>query len=327
MSSRLVQESFSYERKTMAKPKVFVTRRVPQEGIDILKETCDVDVWNSDDVVPRETLLERVKGVNGLFCTINDKINEEVLNTAGTSLKVVGTMSVGNDHVDVLECKRRQVFVATTPDVASDSAAELSVALLLMTTRRLAEGLFAIKSGESGPWKPMWCLGTVSLGKTLGLFGFGRVGFGIARRMKPFGVSRIIYTDVMEATYASGVAERVPFDELLRESDILCICCAVTPQTIGIFNKSAFEKMKQTAVLINTSRGSVVNQTDLYDALSSNMIGAAGLDVTEPEPLPVDHPLMTLKNCVILPHMGTNTEEARRAMSINTAKNIAAMLE
>lgn len=173
----------------------------------------------------------------------------------------------------------------------------------------------------------MWCLGHVSMGKTLGIFGFGRVGFGIARRMKPFGVSRIIYSDLFDATYAEGVAERVPFDDLLKESDILCICCAVTSQTIGIFNKKTFQQMKKTAVLINTSRGSVVNQVDLYDALANNTIGAAGLDVTEPEPLPVDHPLMTLKNCVILPHMGTNTYEARKAMSINTAKNIVAMLE
>lgn len=311
----------------MAKPRVFVTRRVPQEGIEILRETCDVDVWDSDDVVPRTTLLERIKGVNGVFCTINDKMDTEVLESAGSSLKVIGTMSVGNDHIDVQECRRRQVYVATTPDVASDSAAELSVALLLITTRRLAEGLTAIKSGESGPWKPMWCLGNVSMGKTLGIFGFGRVGFGIARRMKPFGVSRIIYSDLFVASYADGIADRVTFDDLLKDSDILCICCAVTAQTVGIFNKIAFQKMKKTAVLINTSRGSIVNQTDLYEALSNNVIAAAGLDVTEPEPLPVDHPLMTLPNCVILPHMGTNTVEARRAMSINTARNIAAILE
>lgn len=187
-------------------------------------------------------------------------------------------------------------------------------------------GLAAIKAGQSGPWKPMWCLGNVSMGKTLGIFGFGRVGFGIARRMKPFGTTRIIYCDLFAASYAEGIAEKVEFDELLRESDILCICCDVTSQTIGMFNKDVFKKMKNTAVLINTSRGVIVNQTDLYDALTNTVIGAAGLDVTEPEPLPVDHPLMTAKNCVILPHMGTNTYEARRAMSINTAKNISAML-
>lgn len=173
----------------------------------------------------------------------------------------------------------------------------------------------------------MWLLGHNSMGKTLGIFGFGRVGFGIARRMKPFGVSRIIYTDLFDASYADGIATRVEFDELLKESDVLCICCAVTSQTIGIFNKSAFEKMKNTAVLINTSRGAIVNQEDLYDALYNDQIGGAGLDVTNPEPLPKDHPLMLCPKCVILPHMGTNTVEARVAMSENTARNIVAVLE
>lgn len=173
----------------------------------------------------------------------------------------------------------------------------------------------------------MWLLGHVSMGKTLGIFGFGRVGFGIARRMKPFGVSKIVYTDLFDASYADGIASRVPFDELLKESDILCICCAVTPQTVGVFNKSAFAKMKKNAVLINTSRGAIVNQEDLYEALKNDVIGGAGLDVTTPEPLPADHPLMTCSRCVILPHMGTNTWEARVAMSVNTAKNITAILE
>ena len=172
----------------------------------------------------------------------------------------------------------------------------------------------------------MWLLGHTSMGKTLGIYGFGRVGFGIARRMKPFGVSKIIYTDLFDASYANGIATRVEFDELLRESDIVCVCCAVTPQTIGIFNKSALSKMKKTAVLINTSRGAIVNQEDLHDALTSGVIGGAGLDVTTPEPLPKDHPLMVSPKCVILPHMGTNTIEARVAMSVNTAKNIVATL-
>ncbi|KAL4221024.1 hypothetical protein ACF0H5_019287 [Mactra antiquata] len=310
----------------MAKPKVLVTRRVPSEGIDILKDSCDVDIWDSDDVMPRATLLERIKGVNGIFCTIKDEIDVEALDAAGPNLKIVGTMSVGTDHIKVTECEKRQIYVATTPDVASDSAAELTVALLLITTRRIAEGLAAIKAGEAGPWKPMWLLGNNSMGKTLGIFGFGRVGFGIARRMKPFGVSKILYTDIFDCNYAEGVATRVPFDELLKESDILCICCAVTQQTKGLFDEKVFKKMKKSAVLINTSRGAVINQKHLYDALKNNDIKAAGLDVTDPEPLPVEDPLMKLNNCVILPHLGTNTWEARRAMSINTAKNIVASL-
>lgn len=173
----------------------------------------------------------------------------------------------------------------------------------------------------------MWLLGHNIMGKTLGIYGFGRVGFGIARRLKPFGVSRIIYSDLFDASYADGIAEKVEFDELLKESDILCICCAVTPLTVGIINKSAFSKMKNTAILINTSRGAIVNQEDLYDALYNDQLRGAGLDVTDPEPLPKDHPLMLCPRCVILPHMGTNTIEARVAMSVNTAKNIVAVLE
>ena len=187
-------------------------------------------------------------------------------------------------------------------------------------------GLEAIKAGEVNSWKPMWLLGHTSMGKTLGIFGFGRVGFGVARRLKPFGLSRIIYTDVTPMSYADGIAEYVSFDELLSQSDILCICCAITPQTRGLFDLDTFEKMKKNAILINTARGAIVNHEDLHTALSSDMIGGAGLDVTDPEPLPVTHPLKTNHNCVILPHLGTNTWEARSLMAVNTAKNVLASL-
>ncbi|KAK3576177.1 hypothetical protein CHS0354_001195 [Potamilus streckersoni] len=311
----------------MPKPRVFVTRKVPQDGITLLQEKCDVQIWDSEAIVPREELLKSVEGVEGIFCTINDMINTEVLDAAGPTLKVIGTMSVGKDHIDVTECERRGIYVSNTPDIASDSAAEITVALILITTRRLAEGMSAVRNGEWTFWKPQWMLGHNSMEKTLGIFGFGRVGFGVARRMKPFGVARIIYNDVFDAAFARDLATRVSFDELLSQSDILCLCCAVTPQTIGKFNKKAFCKMKNTAVLINTSRGKIVNHDDLYDALKEGQIAAAGLDVTSPEPLPVNHPLLTLPNCVILPHMGTNTWEARTSMSINTAKNILAVLD
>lgn len=310
----------------MSKPLVFVTRRVPQEGIDLLKEKCEVSLWDSDDVIPRDVLLVKVRGTSGIFCTINDEIDEAVLEAAGPHLKVIGTMSVGTDHIDQRRCDEKNIYVARTPDVASDSAAELSIALILITTRRIAEGLEAIKAGEVNSWKPMWLLGHTVMGKTLGILGFGRVGFGIARRMKPFGLSRIIYNDVFHASYADGIADFVSFDELLEQSDILCICCAVTPQTVGLFNLDTFMKMKKNAILINTARGAIVNHDDLHNALTTNLIGGAGLDVTNPEPLPVTHPLKTMPNCVILPHLGTNTWEARTLMSINTAKNILASL-
>ena len=185
----------------------------------------------------------------------------------------------------------------------------------------------ALQSGESGSWKPMWMLGNITMGKVLGIFGFGRVGFGVARRMKPFAVSKILYTDVKNASFADGLASLVSFDELVSQSDILCICCAVNPQTIGKFNIDVFKKMKKTAILINTSRGIIINQDDLCEALKKEYIAAAALDVTNPEPLPGDHLLMNMKNCIILPHMGTNTWEARISMSENTAKNIIGILK
>ncbi|XP_071110079.1 glyoxylate reductase/hydroxypyruvate reductase-like [Haliotis cracherodii] len=311
----------------MAQPKVYVTRRVPTEGLELLKKSCKVSVWDSDDVVPKATLMEQVAGMDGLFCTISDIIDKDVLEAAGPSLKIIGTMSVGMAHIDARECAKRGVQVANTPDVASDSAAELTVALLLLTTRRLAEGIQAVKTGEWGLWRPMWLCGVESVNRTLGIIGMGRVGFGVARRMKPFGVSRIIYYDEFQAGYAADVgAELVDYDTLLRESDIICICCALTPRTRDMINASAFASMKKSAILINTARGPIVNHDDLAQALTQGDIAAAGLDVTEPEPLPSDHPLMALDNCIILPHLGTNSKETRINMATNTAMNITAVL-
>ncbi|XP_067658654.1 glyoxylate reductase/hydroxypyruvate reductase-like [Haliotis asinina] len=311
----------------MAQPKVYVTRRVPAEGLELLKKSCNVFVWDSDDVVPRATLLEKVAGMDGLFCTISDIIDKDVLEAAGHSLKVIGTMSVGMAHIDTRECAKRGIEVANTPDVASDSAAELTVALLLLTTRRLVEGVEAVKAGEWSLWRPMWLLGVESVNRTLGIVGMGRVGFGVARRMKPFGVGRIIYHDEYQPGYAADVgAELVDLDTLLSESDILCICCALTPRSRNMFNASTFAKMKKSAILINTARGAIVNHDELAKALAQGDIAAAGLDVTEPEPLPTDHPLMSLDNCIILPHLGTNSKETRINMATNTAMNITSVL-
>ena len=311
----------------MSKPKVYVTRRVPNSGLELLQKKCDVKIWNSDDEVPRHTLLEDVAGIDGIFCLITEKIDAELLDAAGPRLRVVATMSVGTDHIDNRECKKRGVFVVNTPDIASDSAADLTVALVLMTTRRLVEGVDAVRTGEWSSWKPMWLCGTNMMNKTIGIFGFGRVGFGVARRLKPFGIKEIVYSDVRPMEYAKDIASFVSFEDLLSQSDILCICCALTPITKHLFNKNNFSKMKKTSVLINTSRGGIVNHDDLYTALTTNQISAAGLDVTEPEPLKSDHPLVLLPNCVVLPHMGTNTTEARNSMCINTAKNILAVLD
>lgn len=184
-----------------------------------------------------------------------------------------------------------------------------------------------MKNGEWGKWKPMWLCGVEMKKRTLGILGLGRIGYGVAKRMKPFGVERIIYHDVQKLSFASEFGgEFVEFDDLVKESDILCICCNLNPQTRNKFNKDTFQKMKNSAILINTGRGGVVNHSDLFEALTTNQISAAGLDVTDPEPLPVGHPLLTLKNCVILPHMGSNTWESRNRMAEIAAENIVAVL-
>ncbi|XP_050411723.1 glyoxylate reductase/hydroxypyruvate reductase [Patella vulgata] len=312
--------------KLKGKPKVYVTRLVPQPGIDILEKECELTFWKSDEAIPQEELLKNVRGVDGLFCMLTDQINKEVIEAAGPQLQVVATMSVGFEHIDVAECDKRNIVVANTPNVSTDSVAELTVALLLLTSRRLLEGVTAVKNGEWGAWKPMWLLGTEMTQRTVGILGLGRIGYGVARRLRPFGVRKILYHDVVSVSYASDVgAEFVTFEELIKESDFICICCNLTAQTRHKFNKDTFKKMKKSAILVNSGRGGVVHHDDLYEALVNGDIAAAGLDVTEPEPLPASHPLISLSNCIVLPHMGSNTWESRNSMSSTAAKNILAV--
>ncbi|CAG5136244.1 unnamed protein product [Candidula unifasciata] len=307
----------------MTRRRVYVTRQVHEEAVDLLKEHFDVGVWASDEVVPRAELLEQVQGVDTVFCTISDNIDAKLLDAAGPQLRVVATMSVGTQHIDLAECKRRDIVVANTPDVAADSAAEFTVALLLMVTRRCLEGAEAVVNGEWGLWKPMWICGNEVVNRTLGILGFGRVGFGVARRLKPFGVKKILYNDVIQSSMGAELqAQFVDLDTLFRESDFLVVSCALTGLTRNLINKETFDKMKPSAILINTSRGPVVNTADLVEALRSGQIAGAGLDVTDPEPLPPNHPLINLKNCIVTPHIGTNSTKARLNMALNTARNI-----
>lgn len=307
------------------KKKIYITRRVPQPGIDLLAD-YDVKIWESDEAIPREELIKNITGVDALFCMLTDIIDKDVLDAAGPNLSVVATMSVGFEHIDVNECKQRKIRVCNTPNVSTDSVAELTISLLLLTTRRLLEGVAAVKNGEWGKWKPMWLCGIELSEKTVGILGLGRIGYGVARRLKPFGVKNILYHDVSRVGYADDVgAKFVDFENLITESDIICICCNLTPQTKHRFNTLTFQKMKKSAVLINSGRGGVINHDDLYDALTSGEIFAAGLDVTEPEPLPADHKLVTVSNCIILPHMGSNTWESRNCMSETVAQNIIAV--
>ncbi|XP_028661612.1 glyoxylate reductase/hydroxypyruvate reductase [Erpetoichthys calabaricus] len=310
--------------------KVFVTRRIPQEGFELLKQSgiCDVQQWDSDEPVPREELLKGISGAHGVLCLLSEKIDKEVLDTAGNSLKVISTFSVGYDHLAIEEIKKRGIRVGYTPDVLTDATAELTVALLLATARRLPEAVETVKNSEWTTWKPLHLCGYGLSNSTVGVVGLGRIGLAIARRLKPFGVRKFLYTGQQPKPEIAAEIEGqfVPINQLAEESDFVILSCALTPQTQGLFNKQLFAKMKKTAVFINSSRGAVVNQEDLYHALSTGQIAAAGLDVTDPEPLPLNHPLLSLKNCVILPHIGSATYATRTTMSILTARNLLAGL-
>ncbi|XP_038625822.1 glyoxylate reductase/hydroxypyruvate reductase-like [Tachyglossus aculeatus] len=312
-------------------PRVYVTRRIPPDGMAILKRSglCAIEQWDSDEPVPRSELLKKVVGVQALYCLLTEKIDEEILKAAGPSLKVVSTMSVGYDHLSLDELKKRGIRVGYTPDVLTEAVAELTVALLLATSRRLIEAVDEAKNGGWGTWKPLWMCGYGLTQSTVGILGLGRIGTAIAERLKPFGVKKFLYTDVApRAELAAKIpAEFVSLDELAKQSDFIAVCCALTPETQGICGKNLFSKMKNSAVFINTSRGGVVNQDDLYQALVKGQIAAAGLDVTVPEPLPTNHPLFTLKNCVILPHIASATMETRNAMAALAANNLLAGLK
>ncbi|GFO08107.1 glyoxylate reductase/hydroxypyruvate reductase [Plakobranchus ocellatus] len=313
----------------MAKAKVYVTRRVPKPGMDLLAEHFDIDVYEDEEAIPHDVLVNAMKAkpYDALYCLLTDDIDKEVLEAAGPQLRIVATMSVGYEHIDLQECAKRDILVANTPGVSTDSVAELTVALLLMTARRLSEGVESVKQGEWGDWRPKWLCGTELTGATLGIYGLGRIGFNVGRRLKPFGFSQIYYTDVHEVSYAKDIdAEFIDFDGLIQKCDFICVCCNLTPQTRHMFNADVFKKMKNNAILINTGRGGVIQHDDLVEALKNGDIAAAGLDVTEPEPLPLDHPLVLLKNCVILPHMGSNTWDSRNAMSEIAARNCIAAI-
>lgn len=227
------------------------------------------------------------------------------------------------------ECKRRGIRVGYTPDVLTDATAELTVALLLATSRRLIESNKEVANGGWKAWAPSWMCGQGLKNSTVGVVGFGRIGQEVARRIVPFKPSEILFFNRSERTSEAKEigATQVPFDELLAKSDFVILTCALSPETANLINAESLSKMKRNAILVNTARGGIVNQTDLYNALKNNCIQAAGLDVTTPEPLPLDSPLLTLNNCVVLPHIGSADIATRTEMSRITAQNILGVLK
>ena len=310
----------------MSQPRTVITRRIPRAGLELVQQGTDVRLWDSDEPIPRATLLDWVQGIDGLYCLLTEHIDEELLEAAGPSLKVVSTLSVGHDHIDIAACRRRNIAVGNTPGVLTETSADLAVALLLSTARRIPESIEAVRRGEWTTWKPEWMAGYDVYGSTVGIVGLGRIGLAVAKRLHHGFNCRILYNSPKpKPTLADPIqAEFTDFPVLLEESDFISIHTPLNDKTRNLFGADTFRKMKNSAILINTSRGGTVDQEALHDALVSGEIAGAGLDVTTPEPIPADHPLLKLPNCIILPHIASASYATRSKMAVLAAENVVA---
>ena len=308
----------------MTKPRVFVSRIIPDEGLDAVRAACEVDLWTDELPPPRDELLRRVSGVDGLLSLLTDTVDDELLDAAGSQLKVVSNFAVGFDNIDVDACTRRRVPAGNTPGVLTETTADLAFALLMAAARRIPEGVDHVRDGRWLTWGPMLLMGVDVHGATLGIVGFGRIGREMARRARGFGM-RILYQDVHPATAEDEAelgARRVEMDELLSESDFISLHVNLTDETHHLIDADALRAMKKTAVLVNTSRGPVVDAEALDLALREGEIFAAGLDVTDPEPLPATHPLVGLPNCIVVPHIASASRVTRGKMAAMAAANL-----
>ncbi len=311
----------------MSKPRVFVTRIILESGLELVREFCEAEIWPDELPPTRQEILRGVRGVDGLLCLLTDRIDTEIMETAGPRLKVISNHAVGVDNVDVAAATARGIPVGNTPGILTEATADMTFALLLAAARRVVEGDRLVKTGGWKTWGPGFMLGADLVGRTLGIVGFGRIGRAVARRASGFGM-RILFTDPSQAMPEPGVsAKQVDLDKLLQESDFVSLHTPLTDQTRGLINTDTLGRMKPIAVLVNTSRGPVVDQEALFDALSAKRIFAAALDVTVPEPLPVNHPLLSLDNCIIVPHIASASWQSRQRMSRMAAENLIAGLK
>lgn len=308
--------------------RVVVTGRVPRPGLDILRRDGHrVDVWDSEDQQPRDQLLEQVAGADAILSLLTEKVDGELLDAAGEQLKVVANVAVGYNNVDVEACRERGVIATNTPGVLTDATADIAMSLILMTTRRLGEGERIIRSETPWQWGMFYLLGSGLQRKTLGIVGLGAIGAATARRARAFGMN-IIYSSRSQAPRELETelgAHRVDMDTLLAESDVLSLHCPYTPATHHLLSTEQFAAMKETAHVVNTARGAVIDEAALVEALKGGQIAGAGLDVFEEEP--AVHPgLLECENAVLLPHLGSATIETRTAMATLAADNAVAVL-
>lgn len=307
------------------KPRVYVTRKVPEAGITMLQHECEVEVWGGELPVPRDILLEKARHIDGLYSLLTDRIDQELLDTA-PGLRVVSNMAVGYDNIDVAACTAKGIPVGNTPGVLTDTTADFAFALLMSAARRIVEGVDYVRAGRWKTWGPTLFMGPDVHGATLGIVGIGRIGQAVARRARGFDM-QILYHDPYLPDAGIKDATSVGLDTLLSESDFVTLHVPLTESTYHLIGRRELQTMKATAILINTSRGSVVDPGALYEALRGEWIAYAALDVTEPEPIPADDPLLTLSNCLVVPHIASASVATRTKMATMAAENLLAGLK
>jgi glyoxylate reductase len=310
------------------RPPVLVTRRLPAEGLERLKAHCDLTLYDGEGAMPREALLSEVAGKAGAITLLTDRVDDEFLHAAGPDLKIVANYAVGFDNIDVDACTRHGVLATNTPEVLTDTTADMAFALLMAAARRIAEGDRFLRARTPWIWAPLMMLGQDIHHRTIGIVGFGRIGQAMARRAAGFDM-RIVYYDAFrppaEIEQALG-AEFRELDDLLAESDFVSLHTNLSPQTRHLINSARLAQMKSTAVLVNTSRGPVVDEQALAAALRDGEIFAAGIDVFEREP-EVHPDLLACENAVIVPHLASATVQTRLAMANLAVDNLFAALD
>jgi len=310
----------------MDKPKVFVTRIIPEAGLKMVLDACDAEVWPDELPPSRGILLEKIRGVVGLLPLLTDRIDGEIMDAAGNQLTIISNYAVGYDNIDIQAATDRGILVGNTPGALTETTADLTFALLMAAARRLGEGIDYIRDNKWETFKPMELLGRDIHDATLGIIGMGRIGTEVARRASGFDMKIIYYSHHGRVESGEAVGARMcgTLDELYEQADFISLHVPLTPATHHLIDAEALSKMKNTAILINTARGPVVDTDALYDALRSEKIAYAALDVTDPEPLPSDHKLMMLPNCLIVPHIGSATIATRSRMAVMAAENLLA---
>jgi len=312
----------------MPRPKVYVTRMLPERGLRIIKEHFDTEVWPEYAPPPKEMIIKKAANVDALVSLLSDKIDAEVFDAA-PKLKIVSQIAVGFDNIDLKEATKRGIYVTNTPEVLTDTTADFAWALLMAIARRVVEADKYVRTGQwRVAWHPSMMQGRDVYGATIGIVGAGRIGFGVAQRASGFKM-RILYYDVIprpEVEKEFG-AKRVDLDTLLRESDFVSVHVPLMKETFHLINEERLKLMKKTAYLINNSRGPVVDEKALYTALKEGRIAGAGLDVFEQEPMPMSNPLLKLDNVVFAPHISSASYETRSRMAEMVAENLVAFFE